>query len=115
MKRVLVTGLLLVATSASADHVWRLWCGRPPTKRGAVDTSDECWQHVVINEPAVRSSPGRRGPMLRPIDQRPPHRPIARLDRDVHSRRSHIIPRSCARSVCSRSTHCVTSRSRASG
>jgi hypothetical protein len=35
MKRVLVAGLLLVATSASAGHVWRLWCGHPPTKRGA--------------------------------------------------------------------------------
>jgi hypothetical protein len=42
MTKAIIAGLLLVATSAHADHVWRLWCGHPPTDRGASDTSAEC-------------------------------------------------------------------------
>jgi hypothetical protein len=42
-KACIIAGLLLVATSAhAADHVWRMWCGNPPTKRAADDTSAQC-------------------------------------------------------------------------
>ena len=48
MRRILIASLLLVATSAYADHIWRLWCGNPPTPRkGIFDSSAEC--HVLIN------------------------------------------------------------------
>src|SRR5262245_2306204 len=50
MKRVLVAGLLLVATSASAGHVWRLWCGHPP---GTADI-------VILRDSAPISCPRRR-------------------------------------------------------
>ena len=43
MRRVLMVGLLLAATSAHADPIWRLWCGNPPTARqGSYDTSAQC-------------------------------------------------------------------------
>jgi hypothetical protein len=49
MRRVLIVGLLLAATSAYADEIWRLWCGNPPTaRRGIFDSSNEC--HHAITE-----------------------------------------------------------------
>jgi hypothetical protein len=48
MKTCLVTALLmLIAVPASADHVWRLWCGHPPIKRGALETAEACWNVVM--------------------------------------------------------------------
>jgi hypothetical protein len=43
-KPYIVAGLLLVATSAhAADHVWRVYCGNPPTPhQGTFDTAQEC-------------------------------------------------------------------------
>jgi hypothetical protein len=43
MRRILIVSLLLAATSVHADHIWRLWCGKPLTPRkGSYDTSAEC-------------------------------------------------------------------------
>lgn len=48
MKRIVMLGLFVVlAGTAHADHVWRLWCGTPATPRqGAYDTSQKCNQQV---------------------------------------------------------------------
>ena len=44
MRCIPVLSLLLVASAAYADHVWRLWCGDAPIERkGVYDISRECW------------------------------------------------------------------------
>jgi uncharacterized RDD family membrane protein YckC len=49
MRKAIIAGLLLLATTAhAADHVWRIWCGHPPTARAAHDTSAECWNAATI-------------------------------------------------------------------
>ena len=55
MRRILIVGLLLAATSAHADHVWRLWCGHPPTKRGASDSSEQCDTEASILRKALNT------------------------------------------------------------
>ena len=43
--------LVFVATSARADHIWRLWCGTPPASRtGTFDTGRECWERAEDTE-----------------------------------------------------------------
>jgi hypothetical protein len=49
MTKAIIAGLLLVATSAHADHVWRLWCGTPLTERtGVWDSQHECQDHAWV-------------------------------------------------------------------
>jgi hypothetical protein len=57
MRRILVVSLLLAATTASADHVWRLWCGTPPTARtGAFDTEQRCTSFAFDWPTAIKRS-----------------------------------------------------------
>jgi hypothetical protein len=47
MRRILIVSLLFAATSAYADHIWRLWCGNPPPPRkGTYDNSAECHKDI---------------------------------------------------------------------
>jgi hypothetical protein len=48
MRRILIVSLLLAATSAHAEHIWRLWCGNPPIPRkGVFDKADECTSDIA--------------------------------------------------------------------
>jgi hypothetical protein len=48
MRRILIVSLFLVATSAHAEHIWRAWCGTPPTPREiSFDTSAKCQDELA--------------------------------------------------------------------
>jgi hypothetical protein len=65
MKPLVVAVLLFVATSARADHVWRAWCGDPPTRsRGVYDTSQECWAVVEDHRAANACVDTPKGPTI---------------------------------------------------
>jgi len=46
---LVLTALLGGGRAALADHVWRIWCGTPPTRRASVfDTSEECHRVTIM-------------------------------------------------------------------
>jgi hypothetical protein len=57
MRRILIVCLFLAATSAHAEHIWRLWCGKPLiARKGVFDTADECTSSIAETKTMLEES-----------------------------------------------------------